>query len=265
MCLRAANRSCAEHARYPLWPFRCVPAVVQRDLWRAHCLRTLPAVADATAGLPPDTSRVPPHRAAASEPAADAAGAAAARSPPGVHGAGPLPAATPAAGDARRSAFYKKLHYRLTAPQARESLIAAALAASSTDNPQECIANVLSPVSRSRHQACCYWSSAGSTVRRLPACPRARPLAYAPHSPCHPCAAPALPPALLPRQPLRRISPSQHPPHYTWFHPRESRRQYPPPRSVHPSLTPPRPTPRPRRTPTAQRRSPSVWPTRCAW
>ncbi len=54
-----------------------------------------------------------------------------------------------------------RLYYCLGAPQARESLIAATICASSTDHPQEAIDHVLSPEARSR-DLLCYWSSAGS-------------------------------------------------------------------------------------------------------
>jgi hypothetical protein len=55
----------------------------------------------------------------------------------------------------------RRLYYRLSAPLARESLIASAICASSTDHPQESIDHVLSPEARSR-SLLCYWSSAGS-------------------------------------------------------------------------------------------------------
>ncbi|GAB4815952.1 hypothetical protein N2152v2_002998 [Parachlorella kessleri] len=63
--------------------------------------------------------------------------------------------------EGRTSAFYKRLYYRLSAPQARESLIASAIAASSTDHPQERVDHLLSPIAHSR-SLLCYWSSAGS-------------------------------------------------------------------------------------------------------
>jgi hypothetical protein len=53
---------------------------------------------------------------------------------------GPQAAAAQPSAEVLQSALYKRFHYRLTAPLARESLIAEALAASSTDHPQASLA-----------------------------------------------------------------------------------------------------------------------------
>jgi hypothetical protein len=64
---------------------------------------------------------------------------------------------------ANESALFKRLWALARKPPA--SLIRAAPAASSTDDPRESVTNVLDPVARSRSRLC-YWSSAGSDVSR---------------------------------------------------------------------------------------------------
>lgn len=116
-----------------LWP---LPAVAEHQLWRELCLRAHPAVAAAAASI--DAFHIPTFISGLPGPVdrqsggTEAAGAAPGASSGGSAGAGA------AAGEAaaRRSAFFKHLHFRLTAPLARESLIAEALGASSTDHPQ---------------------------------------------------------------------------------------------------------------------------------
>jgi len=82
-----------------------------------------------------DASQVPQHHAPAAGDAQLAAGQgsqllAAAAIPLAAEGSALSPTAV------RQSAFFKRLHYRLTAPIARESLVAQALAASTTDHPE---------------------------------------------------------------------------------------------------------------------------------
>ncbi|KAL4419887.1 hypothetical protein ABPG75_006985 [Micractinium tetrahymenae] len=138
---------------------RCRTVVVEHQLWREHCLRAHPAVGAAAASI--DAYRIPKFSsgfvtdAGRQMGAEEAAGAAESADSGSTHVGGVAEAAV------QRSAFFKHLHYRLTAPLARESLIAAALGASSTDNPQESVANVLRPASRTR-DLMCYWSSRGS-------------------------------------------------------------------------------------------------------
>lgn len=111
-------------------------AVAEHQLWRQHCLRAHPPVATVAAHI--DASRIPtfssgPLRVSGMQ----LGGAEAADAPPGVaDGSGAFGGAAAGKQSARRSAFFKHLHFRLTAPLARESLIAEALAASSTDHPQ---------------------------------------------------------------------------------------------------------------------------------
>ncbi|DBB00465.1 TPA: hypothetical protein ACH3X3_002177 [Trebouxia sp. C0006] len=65
--------------------------------------------------------------------------------------------------DVLRSMFYKRLCWRLGACSAKESLIAEAVQASSTDNDEERIQNVLQPSARMRgFFNACYWSSGPS-------------------------------------------------------------------------------------------------------
>ncbi|DBA78439.1 TPA: hypothetical protein ACH3X2_007930 [Trebouxia sp. C0005] len=65
--------------------------------------------------------------------------------------------------DVLRSMFYKRLCWRLGACSAKESLIAEAIQASSTDNDEERIQNVLQPSARMRgFFNACYWSSGPS-------------------------------------------------------------------------------------------------------
>lgn len=145
---------------------RCRTLVVHHGIWHHHCLRAHPAIASATAtgtdasqvpwGRPAGTSSAVEGTSMASEPSTAFAAAAAPAGP-----AGARQAAGEAVSAEQASAFYKRLHFRLTAPQARESLLAEALAATSTDHPQENVSNTLRPSSRSR-DLMCYWSSRGS-------------------------------------------------------------------------------------------------------
>ncbi|EIE20100.1 hypothetical protein COCSUDRAFT_57820 [Coccomyxa subellipsoidea C-169] len=65
----------------------------------------------------------------------------------------------------RAAAFYR-LHSELTAPDSNHSLLACALSASSTDNPEESVENVLTPLHRFNPalgvRSGSYWSSRGS-------------------------------------------------------------------------------------------------------
>jgi len=122
-------------------------AVVTHELWLSLCVSLHPAIAHAAANI--DASAVPEHRtsggaavAAAVEQSAEAAGAAASASAAPTAAASrpsrspsPLPGLPPSQA-VRRSAFFKRLSHSLRAPLARESLVAAALGASSTDHPQ---------------------------------------------------------------------------------------------------------------------------------
>lgn len=166
------SKACLGLSLLPLPLSFSPPAVVRHELWRQHCLRAHPAVAAAAATI--DTSRVPRRPKQSTAGAADAAGGggdtataavlegsegkqeAPTASAAEVEAAAALAPAAPPAEDAGtagssldaidtagtaeaaelRSAFFKRLQYRLTAPLAHESLIAQALAASSTDHPQ---------------------------------------------------------------------------------------------------------------------------------
>jgi hypothetical protein len=117
-------------------PTPASPAVLDHELWRQRCLLSHPALAGASASI--DASSMPVHRGAAAA-VGDAADSAAAAGGGADSQPQPQPQQQEAgagAEAARASAFYKKLHCRLTAPAACPSLISQALAASSTDRPQ---------------------------------------------------------------------------------------------------------------------------------
>lgn len=122
-------------------------AVVQHELWRQHSLHTQPAVATAVGQI--DASRVPYHRPALGQT---------------------VEAHLPCEEAIRRSAFFKHLQSRLAAPVARESLVARALAASSTDHPQ--VPPVLPPLLPLLVSLLLMWRSAGpaSVVHVLHRC-----------------------------------------------------------------------------------------------
>lgn len=105
------------------------PAVAQHHLWQRTCEHVLPALASITAV---DASQLPPRVEHLDSPA---------------H---------------RTSALFKRLAVTLARPPGDHSLMATALAASSTDQPEEKLDFVLDPLAKTS-QLLCYWSSRGST------------------------------------------------------------------------------------------------------
>ena len=99
------------------------------------------------------------------------------------------------------SAFFKRLHCSLTAPPAKESLVAEALAASSTDQPQ--VSGLGAAPRRATSPAVCLTSPAHRS-QPIPSrpCP-APPALPCPALPCPalPTSEPRLPPALAPPPP----------------------------------------------------------------
>lgn len=102
--------------------WRCRTTIVLHDLWRRLCFQAHAAMQAAAARL--DVSAVP-HGATVAPRGTDS------HPKPRTAAEEALPVEA-----VQRHSFFKQLHHRLVAPTAPESLIADALAASSTDHPQ---------------------------------------------------------------------------------------------------------------------------------
>ncbi|BDA45328.1 F-box protein At4g00755 [Coccomyxa sp. Obi] len=137
-CLDAPSLSTAEWA---CRRFRRI--VLENDLWREQCLRACPELGTLNIdilveGLQLQAAMPELQKSNASQPSKEVL---------------------------RATAFYK-LHCELTAPDSKHSLLANALSASSTDNPEESVENVVTPLHRFNPalgiRSGSYWSSKGS-------------------------------------------------------------------------------------------------------
>ncbi|CAL8471072.1 g10614 [Coccomyxa elongata] len=136
-CLDAPSLSTAEWA---CRRFRRI--VLENDLWREQCLRACPELGRFNTDILIEglqlQAAVPELQKSRSHPSKEAL---------------------------RAAALYK-LHCELTAPEFKHSLLANALSASSTDNPEESVENVLTPLHRFNPalgiRSGSYWSSKGS-------------------------------------------------------------------------------------------------------
>ncbi|KAL0033601.1 hypothetical protein WJX79_006934 [Trebouxia sp. C0005] len=136
-------------------------AVVQHDLWRMHCNRSCTNFQAAVLGCDTESLRqvlTELRRLSDAQDNDEASGSSNSSSSSKLWHFDLCMSE-----DVLRSMFYKRLCWRLGACSAKESLIAEAIQASSTDNDEERIQNVLQPSARMRgFFNACYWSSGPS-------------------------------------------------------------------------------------------------------